>query len=266
MRHWLQFGGLRSYKTTFRFLAGDYSSRLSAHLALGCISPCRVGIEALQAVPTGSHVEHFLYELCWRDFFRHVARRWGASLFHLHGPLSTKGSTAWRRDSKVEDRWRHGLTGVPLVDAAMRELLATGYIGNLARQIVAAYLVEDLGIDWRIGADWFESTLLDYDPHSNWGQWARSAGVVPTNEGKRQRVGGTRYFDIALNLANDEAASYIRRWVPQLAAVTDSHVFAPWLLGDTTLGDYAQPPLCSASLQKYFEEVGQKRQLGSKGS
>jgi deoxyribodipyrimidine photo-lyase len=148
----------------------------------------------------------------------------------------------------------------------MRELLATGYIGNLARQIVAAYLVEDLGIDWRIGADWFESTLLDYDPHSNWGQWARSAGVVPTNEGKRQRVGGTRYFDIALNLANDEAASYIRRWVPQLAAVTDSHVFAPWLLGDTTLGDYAQPPLCSASLQKYFEEVGQKRQLGSKGS
>merc|ERR1719337_578785 len=101
----------------------------------------------------------------------------------------------------------------------MRELRETGYIGNLARQFVASYLVEDLGLDWRVGADWFESLLLDYDPHSNWGQWARSAGVAPTNEAKRKRVGGTRYFDIALQLRDEEAANYIRTWVSELSHV-----------------------------------------------
>jgi len=154
------------------------------------------------------------------------------------------------------------MTGVPLVDAAMRELETTGYMGNLARQFVAAFFVEECGLDWRIGADHFESMLVDYDPHSNWGQWARSAGVAPTNDAKRQRVGGTRYFDLALQLGADEAANYIRGWVPELSHVTGSDVFAPWLIGTSpSIGAYPSSPRCSLALQKYFEKAA----IGGKG-
>ncbi|CAK0841673.1 unnamed protein product [Prorocentrum cordatum] len=228
---WLQGGGLRAYKGTFRRLLGDYSSRLSAPLALGCLSPRRLCAEALDASPRGGpHVEHFVYELCWRDFFRHAARRWAGSLFLRDGPLGQARGAAreWRRDAEAEDRWRRGALGVPLVDATLRELRATGYMGNLARQIAAAFLVEELRVDWRVGADWFEALLVDYDPHSNWGQWARSAGVVPTNEAKRGRVGGTRYLDLALGLDGGEAFRYVRSWVPELAALPDAELLAPW--------------------------------------
>jgi len=264
-KSWFSKGGLRTYKATFRHLLGDYSSRLSSHLAFGCISPRRLCVEALKTVRSGPHVEHFIYEMCWRDFFRHAAMRWGSDLFRLHGPLRSVGEASWKRDAKVEERWRTGMTGVPLIDAAMRELLATGYIGNLARQFVAAYLVEDLGLDWRIGADWFESTLVDYDPHSNWGQWARSAGVAPTNEAKRRRVGGYRYFDIALQLRDDEAAKYIRTWVPELCEIDDHKIFSPWLSHPRTLGDYPPSPMCSASLKKYFEDAGKEKHGDGKG-
>jgi len=270
MRLWLQDGGLRSYKATFRHLLGDYSSRLSAHLAYGCLSPRRVCAEALTAVQSGPHIEHFVYEMCWRDFFRHAARRWGTALFKRSGPLgSSAPARSWLRDAEMEDRWRCGTTGVPLVDAAMRELQATGYIGNLARQFTAAYLIEDLGLDWRVGADWFESALVDYDPHSNWGQWTRSAGVAPTNEAKRQRVGGTRYFDIALQIGQSEAAKYVRGWVPELATLPDSDILAPWRRDSAELGSYPQRPLCSAELRQYFEAARSKAGAskgGAKGS
>eukprot|EP00928_Gymnodinium_smaydae_P039101 TRINITY_DN26796_c0_g1_i1.p1 TRINITY_DN26796_c0_g1~~TRINITY_DN26796_c0_g1_i1.p1 ORF type:complete len:581 (+),score=100.26 TRINITY_DN26796_c0_g1_i1:82-1824(+) len=288
LKSWLAAGGLRNYKGTFRRLLGDYSSRLSASLALGCISPRRVCFEALVALPRGPHIDHFVYEMCWRDFFRHVARRWGSSMFLLGGPLramakgrgksfggdGADGSAAWRRDPDVEERWRRGLTGVPLVDAAMRELKATGYMGNLARQFAAAFLVEDLKIDWRVGASWFECTLLDYDPHSNWGQWARSAGVAPTNEAKRQRVGGTRYFDLALRLDDGaEAVEYVRTWLPELrgfAADTGSamEVLAPWRYaagGTAALGGYPSEPVCSAALRRYFEDAASGSASGAGG-
>jgi len=282
---WLQKGGLRRYKTTFRRLMGDYSSRLSAHLAQGCISPRRLCARALDDAPSGPHSEHFIYELCWRDFFRHAARRWGRSLFQRGGPMAAAALSgvgrsrdgperAWRRDETSELRWRHGTTGVPLIDASMRELRATGYLGNLARQFVAAYLIEDQGIDWRVGADWFESTLLDYDPHSNWGQWARSAGVVPTNESKRKRVDGTRYFDIALDLDRGETAAYIRTWVPELARLDDGSLLAPWrseteaTSSEGAESAYPQAPMCSRDLQQYFERAtlgGGSAKGGKKG-
>lgn len=276
LRSWFEAGHLKSYKATFRHLLGDYSSRLSAHLACGCVSPRRVCAEALVAVQRGSHVEHFIYELCWRDFFHHVARRWGSSLFLSGGPLSlssttggtsgSSGNPQWRRDKEAEDQWKRGATGVPLVDAAMRELATTGYMGNLARQFAAAYLVDDLRIDWRVGADWFESRLLDYDPHSNWGQWARSAGVAPTNEAKRRRVGGTRYFDIALEIPRAEALRYVRGWVPELDALPDREVLAPWLNGQRCPEAYPRAPLCGDALRRYFESAaGPSPGCGGKG-
>lgn len=258
---WLRTGGMRRYKATFRHLLGDYSSRLSAYLTLGCVSPRRVAADAITAAngaDSSQHIVHFLYELCWRDFFRHAARRWGASVFKLSGPLGLHGDSSarkWRRDKSDEDSWRRGKTGVPLVDAAMRELLTTGHIGNLARQFTAAFLVEELGLDWRVGADWFESALTDYDPHSNWGQWARSAGVAPTNDAKRRRVGGTRYYDLALRLGSGEVARYVRLWMPELASIPEHDLLCPWRwqgVRGASL-DYPLEPRCSAGLRRLFE-------------
>lgn len=259
MNVWLD-AGLHSYKHTFRRLKGDYSSRLSPHLAYGCISPRRLVKEALlRSTRPSPHVDHFVYEMCWRDFFRHTSARWGTQIFRVEGPGG--GSGQWRRDPVAERRWKEGSTGVPLVDAAMRELLATGYMGNLARQFVAAFLIEDLQIDWRVGADWFEATLVDYDVHSNWGQWARSAGVVPTTDAKRNRVGGTRYYDLALQCP--EVKEYVRHWLPELKEVTDEELFAPWMAGKALLG-YATP-LVSSKLKHYFESVGTRPPKGGRG-
>jgi len=135
MRAWLNAGGIGRYKATFRHLLGDYASRLSPHLAMGCLSPRRLAVEALRAAAASGnagshHIEHFVYELCWRDFFRHAARRWGCSLFKVGGPLGAAVASRsvpasprmWRRDAEAERRWKDGLTGLPLVDAAMREL------------------------------------------------------------------------------------------------------------------------------------------------
>lgn len=265
MREWLAAGGLRGYKGSFRRLLGDYSSRLSAHLALGCLSPRRLCSAALAAVPGGPHVEHFVYELGWRDFFRHAAGRWGPALFKREGPIGSARVRArsWRRDADVEERWKHGTTGVPLVDAAMREMLATGYLGNLARQMAAAFLVEELGLDWRVGADWFESRLIDYDPHSNWGQWTRSAGVAPTNEAKQRRVGGTRYYDLALALDGGEALRYVRAWVPEIAGLPDSELLSPWRRDNSGGSAYPTVPHCSDALKRYFED--QEGRTGGKG-
>nr|QDO16288.1 cryptochrome DASH [Lingulodinium polyedra] len=261
MRSWLHGGGLPHYKATFRRLLGDYSSRLSAHLAIGCISPRRLVAEALDAaggLSASPHVEHFVYELCWRDFFRHASQRWGATLFQRGGPLGD--TRCWARDPEAECRWREGRTGVPLVDAAMRELQATGYLGNLARQLAASYLVEELGLDWRVGADWFESSLVDYDPHSNWGQWARSAGVAPRSESKQRRVGGGRYYDIALGLPGGEAASYVRAWLPELAELADGDALAPWRCSGRP------PELCSPHLRRRLEAAAAAGATPAKGT
>ncbi|CAK9095684.1 Cryptochrome DASH [Durusdinium trenchii] len=267
MTVWLN-SGFRSYKDTFRSLQGDYSSRLGAHLAYGCISPRRLVKEALShgSGQSSVHVEHFVYEMCWRDFFRHTAARWGTGLFHVAGPAECgahgmSSESSWKRDLGAERRWKEGSTGVPLVDAAMRELNETGYIGNLARQFAAAFLIEDLQIDWRVGADWFEATLVDYDVHSNWGQWARSAGVVPTNEAKRNRVGGTRYYDLAMQ--RPEVSDYVRNWLPELQDVADEELFSPWtnswpigkVLSATSNGSSYSKPLISMRLKQYFESV-----------
>eukprot|EP00929_Paragymnodinium_shiwhaense_P013976 TRINITY_DN12182_c0_g1_i3.p1 TRINITY_DN12182_c0_g1~~TRINITY_DN12182_c0_g1_i3.p1 ORF type:complete len:801 (-),score=160.38 TRINITY_DN12182_c0_g1_i3:319-2721(-) len=258
MRHWLDGGHLRRYKSNFRRLAGDYSSRLAAHLALGCLSPRRLAQEAIDAAGApgaNAHIVHFTYELCWRDFFRHAARRWGSTMFQQDGPLGETKS--WKRDKDAEAKWKAGQTGLPLVDAAMRELNATGYMGNLARQFSASYLVEELGLDWRVGADWFESMLVDYDAHSNWGQWARSAGVAPTNDAKRRRVGGTRYYDLALGLGA-EAVTYIRAWVPELKDLEDVEVIAPWRGAGASANGYPSQPLCAPNLKRYFETAADK--------
>ncbi|XLZ71259.1 DASH family cryptochrome [Massilia sp. SR12] len=176
-----------SYKDTRNGLHGvDYSSKFSPWLACGALSARHVAqrlreFEAGQGASEGSY--WLWFELLWRDYFKLLQLKYGKRLYRAGG---LPGKAAPPHDEEAFQRWRAGATGQPLVDAGMRELAATGYLGNRMRQIVAGYLVHDLQCDWRAGAAWFESALIDYDCSLNHGNWLYIAGLGTDPRGGRR--------------------------------------------------------------------------------
>ncbi|XP_062424752.1 cryptochrome DASH-like isoform X3 [Rhea pennata] len=150
-----------SYKETRNGLIGmDYSTKFAPWLALGCISPRYIyeQIRKYEKDRTANQSTYWvLFELLWRDYFRFVALKYGRRIFSLRG-LQGK-EVPWKKDLQLFDCWKEGKTGVPFVDANMRELAATGFMSNRGRQNVASFLTKDLGLDWRMGAEWFEYLL-----------------------------------------------------------------------------------------------------------
>lgn len=183
---------LRTYKETRNGLIGpDYSSKFSAALAHGCLSPRSI-YEEVQRYERerimNDSTYWLIFELRWREYFRWAAMKYGTRIFHREG--IRQQPVEWNENKKWFEKWRRGETGVDFVDANMRELWHTGFMSNRGRQNVASYLTKDLKIDWRWGAAWFESQLIDYDVHSNWLNWAYVAGVG--NDPREDR-----YFNIA---------------------------------------------------------------------
>ena len=204
------FGGElpRQYKATRNGLTGtDFSSKLSAWLASGALSVRQVAqaiAQYEQRAGPNEGTEWLLLELLWRDYFRLLHLQYGAKLFRYRG-LRDKVPPN-HHDSAHFTRWCLGRTGEPLVDAAMHELLATGYLSNRLRQVVASYLIFDLGCDWRAGAAWFEAQLVDYDVYNNQGNWLYIAGM-----GTDPR-GGRRFNVQKQALEHDPEQSYQRLW------------------------------------------------------
>ncbi len=216
---------LRVYKETRNgMLQPDDVSRLSPWLALGALSPRQVHDEIIryEVERVQNQSTYWLkFELLWRDYFRFVALRAGSSLFQRWGPM--RRNKRWRWDEALFRAWCRGETGYPLVDANMQELAATGYMSNRGRQIVASFLLNDLEIDWRAGAAWFEAMLLDYDPCSNYGNWAYAAGV-----GNDPRP--ARYFALSKQAKNyDPDGAYVKHWLPALRDLPAAEAHAPWL-------------------------------------
>lgn len=165
---------ISKYKETRNGLIGqDYSSKLSAYLAIGCISPRTVyaQLKNYESQYGANHSTYWLFfELLWRDFFFFTAIKSGNLFFKIrkeHKPIVTRAF----------EEWRLGQTCEPFVNANMKELLFTGFMSNRGRQNVASYLVHNLKQDWYLGAMWFESQLIDYDPTNNYGNWTYVAGV-----------------------------------------------------------------------------------------
>jgi deoxyribodipyrimidine photo-lyase len=188
---------LARYKETRDGLIGaDFSSRLSPWLALGTISPREVAAEIrrYEHERVANDSTYWLwFELLWRDFFHLWVRRWQARAFKARGVL---GRTACGMpDVHTFRRWATGTTGEPFVDACMRELAATGWLSNRGRQNAASWLAKTAGVDWRWGARWFESQLVDYDVGPNWGNWQYVAGVGndPRNRIFNVRAQANRY-------------------------------------------------------------------------
>ncbi|MBD2428225.1 DASH family cryptochrome [Phormidium sp. FACHB-1136] len=236
---------LKTYKETRNGMVGaNYSSKFSPWLALGCLSPRQIyeTVQRYERERVKNDSTYWLvFELLWRDYFRFIAAKHGKRLFYSSG---LRGLVIdWKQDWKRFEAWRTGMTGFPLVDANMRELLATGFMANRGRQNVASFLTKNLGIDWRMGAEWFESQLIDYDVCSNYGNWNYAAGV-----GNDAR--GFRYFNIPKQAKDyDPDGIYVKHWLPELQAIPAAKVQEPWKLQSVEqrrfgvqLGeDYPQP-------------------------
>ena len=241
---------LREYKETRNGLLGsDYSSKLSPWLNLGCLSPRTVyeAVERYERERVENESTYWLvFELLWRDFFQFQFAKHGNQSFKREGirrrDIDWRSGTSGESEAEFE-RWKRGETGIPFVDANMRELNATGYMSNRGRQNVASVLANDLRIDWRKGAAYFETKLLDYDPASNYGNWAYIAGV-----GNDSR---NRSFDVTWQAGRyDPDATYVKYWLPELGNVPDAKAHEPWKLSSDeqerhgiTLGEEYPKPL-----------------------
>lgn len=258
---------LKAYKQTRNGMLGaDYSSKFSPWLALGCLSPRYIyeQVKKYEQIRTKNDSTYWLiFELLWRDFFRFIAAKHGNKIFHKSGLRGI--NIPWLEDWQRFQIWQEGKTGYPLVDANMRELATTGFMSNRGRQNVASFLTKNLGINWLMGAEWFESLLIDYDVCSNYGNWNYTAGV-----GNDAR--GFRYFNIPKQSKDyDSHGKYIKYWLPELALIPGDKIHQPWQLTQeeqkryqVRLGvDYPRPIVDFFKSVKHNEAIYQVAQASS---
>ncbi|KAK1775691.1 cryptochrome DASH [Copromyces sp. CBS 386.78] len=261
--HLMMSGGMKSYKDTRNGLLGpEFSTKLSAYLAQGCVTARQIH-HALVAYEDGSDTKYqgadgfgegdnqgtetVRIELLWRDYMRLCHQKYGDKLFRIegfngkhtdyegedkkHGWKTANTSIALpgqepdpEKVSAILARFNAGTTGMGLIDASQRELLHTGYTSNRARQNVASFLAKHLEIDWRYGAEWYEMLLVDYDVSSNWANWQYVAGV-----GNDPR-GAARIFNpVKQAFDYDKDGAYVRAWVPEVADFENlENVFQAW--------------------------------------
>jgi deoxyribodipyrimidine photo-lyase len=214
------------YHETRDFPAVKGPSYLSTHLRFGTVSVRRLAREAHQRMTAGSRgAEVWLSELVWRDFYHQVLHHHPHVAGHAFRPAFDR--IRWEHGKAADAHfaaWCEGRTGFPLVDAAMHQINQTGYMHNRLRMVVASFLVKDLGIDWRRGEAYFAEHLNDFDLAANNGgwQWAASTGC--------DAQPWFRIFNpVAQSQKFDPEGRFIRRYLPQLAALPDKLVHAPWL-------------------------------------
>lgn len=221
----------KNYERERDIPALDATTHLSAYIKFGLVSVR----EVYAAIATTLGKRHPLVrQLYWHDFFTHVAyhapRVFGAPFREQYTHMS------WNTDARAFKKWCTGTTGFPLVDAGMRELVATGYMHNRARLVTASFLVKDLHIDWRKGERFFAQHLVDYDPavnNGNW-QWVASTGCDAQPY--------FRIFNPWLQQKRfDSECLYIKRWVPELAFVPNKIIHAWRTSWHTYQGEYVQP-------------------------
>lgn len=232
-------------------LGAAFSTKLSAFLSQGCITARQIHHELVKyedgTDPEYEHAKGYnqgenegtsavRFELLWRDYMRLCTKKFGHRLFSVDGfrdhdaekaPDTASKKPKWKtlraedalpgqqpsveEIAKIMDRFNAGTTGMGLIDASQRELLHTGYTSNRARQNVASFLTKHLGIDWRIGAEWYEMLLVDYDVSSNWANWQYVAGVGNDPRGEARIFNPVKQaFDY------DKDGSYVKTWVPEV--------------------------------------------------
>ena len=203
---------LSTYKETRNGMVGaDYSSKFSPWLAMGCISARYIYAEVKKyEMQFGANDSTYwlVFELLWRDFFRFMFKKYQTKFFLYEGIKLKKGNSK-SLNEKLLSQWVNGTTASDFINANMLELQQTGFMSNRGRQNVASYFCNELNMDWRLGAAYFEEQLIDYDVCSNWGNWAYLAGV-----GNDPR--GHRYFNIEKQATDyDKNKAFRKLWLTE---------------------------------------------------
>ncbi|KAI1448942.1 cryptochrome [Annulohypoxylon stygium] len=254
LEHLIKSGSAYLYKDSRNGLLGsDFSTKLSAYLAQGCITARQVhdrlmeyedgkdkSLAESQGFGEGENegTKAIRFELLWRDYMRLCNRKFKEKLF-LRSGFRDDHANKWKSVKKQEadgqqqsadevaetiQRVFNGTTGMGLIDASQRELLHTGYTSNRARQNVASFLAKHLSIDWRYGAEWYEMLLVDYDVSSNWANWQYVSGVGNDPRGEARIFNPVKQaFDY------DKDGEYVRCWVPEVQKLEKlENVFQAW--------------------------------------
>ena len=247
---WERFrvGPLAAYGSDRDIPSLDGTSGLSPHLKFGMVSArrlvadCRDIVAATGSETTAASVRTFVSELCWRDFYHHILH------FFPHvedGCYQARfDALMWENEARLFEAWIQGRTGYPFVDAAMRQLSATGWMHNRARMVVASFLTKDLLIDWRWGERHFRRLLVDGDLAPNNGGWQWAAGTG-TDAQPWFRI----FNPVSQGTRFDPDGHYVRRWVPELAKVPAAGIHSPWTMSALELAhcgvrlgiDYPRP-------------------------
>ncbi|HEY1853780.1 MAG TPA: deoxyribodipyrimidine photo-lyase [Solirubrobacterales bacterium] len=219
--------GLGGYEEHHDDLPGDDTSRLSAYLRWGCVSPAELAAEA--AGRRGG--APFVRQLAWRDFHHQVLAATPSLPRRDYRPRGDR----WSRSERALEAWREGRTGYPLVDAAMRQLRREGFMHNRARMTVGSFLCKDLYLDWRAGAWHFWDLLADGEIANNAGNWQWIAGTG--NDTRPNRV----LNPVRQAERFDPEGHYVRRYLPELEPVRGKAIFRPWLMDGFDRLDYPEP-------------------------
>ncbi len=226
----------------------DGTSSLSPYLRFGMLGLRQAVRTAQQAQGLGRNAEEkhgteiWLNELIWREFYIQILYRFPRVRQNAFN--ASLANIQWRNNETEFSAWKNGLTGIPIVDAAMRQLKEIGWMHNRARMIVASFLVKDLLIDWRWGEAWFMENLLDGDLAANNGGWQWTAGTG-TDAAPYFRI-----FNPILQSAKfDPDGNYIRKWVPELSGLNAKEIHAPWEK-DIKVNGYPEKPIVDRGLVK----------------
>ncbi|PHI18579.1 DASH family cryptochrome [Lewinellaceae bacterium SD302] len=241
---------VEKYKwTRNKSLGIDYSSKFSAWLNRGCLSPRQVYHTVKRyekEVKRNISTWWLIFEVVWRDFFIFSHAKYGDKIFRAGGIKNRE--TDWKHDKELFDRWCRGETGIPFADAHLRELWETGFMSNRGRVNTASFLTRDYEIDWRWGAAWFESQLLDYEVSANWFNWNTQATEIYYTNPVHQ------------SMKYDKNGEYILSQLPELAALPFPFFHAPWLTQEFTgvepVKSYPQPAFIQ---KKWGRSIGNIR-------
>ncbi|KAI6248797.1 putative cryptochrome DASH, mitochondrial [Erysiphe necator] len=288
LRHLLLSSCITNYKDTRNGLLGvEYSTKLSAYLALGCVTSRQIhhgllslengtdsSLSSVEGYGAGenSGTKATRFELLWRDYMRLCTRKFGPKLFCVSGFRNQKEyRPIWNSPSKplpgssinqvqeIVERFLNGTTGMGLIDAAQRELYLTGFTSNRTRQNVASFLAKHLKIDWRIGAEWYESMLVDHDVSSNWGNWQYVSGVGNDPRGE-DRV----FNPVKQAIDYDPHAEYVMTWCPELRAegLEVTEIFQPWTIPESKRESLRLKGLISVEKPLRKIQFGSQRKSG----
>lgn len=219
--------GLADYKDGRNFPSKPCVSRLSPYLHFGEISPNQVWHTMLD-VGNDRNISHFCSELGWREF-SYSQLYYNPELSHKN--LQTKfDDFPWDNNEDLLRAWQKGITGIPMVDAGMRELWQTGYMHNRVRMVVGSFLVKNLRLHWNKGEEWFWDTLVDADLANNSASWQWVAGCG---------ADAAPYFRIFNPVTQgqkfDPDGVYIKKYVPELKDLTNKYLYSPWEAPDKVL-------------------------------